>query len=57
MDLKLKNKVAVVTGGASGIGLATAKLFADEGANLFLWDRADTQGLNFHPAICTLPLF
>ena len=41
MDLKLKNKVAVVTGGASGIGLATARLFATEGANLFLWDRAD----------------
>jgi sorbitol-6-phosphate 2-dehydrogenase len=42
MDLKLKNKVAVVTGGASGIGLATARLFATEGANLFLWDRADS---------------
>ena len=42
MDLNLKNKVAVVTGGASGIGLATARLFAIEGANLFLWDRADS---------------
>lgn len=42
MDLNLKNKVAVVTGGASGIGLATARLFATEGANLFLWDHADS---------------
>ncbi|NBR05104.1 MAG: SDR family oxidoreductase [Planctomycetes bacterium] len=42
MDLKLKDKVAVVTGGASGIGLATARLFATEGANLFLWDRSDS---------------
>ena len=42
MDLKLKGNVVVVTGGASGIGLATARLFAAEGANLFLWDRADS---------------
>ena len=42
MDLKLKNKVAVVTGGASGIGLATARLFASEGATVFLWDLADS---------------
>ena len=42
MDLNLKNKVAVVTGGASGIGLASARLFATEGANLFLWDHAES---------------
>ena len=29
---KFKNRVAVVTGGNSGIGLAMAKLFAAEGA-------------------------
>lgn len=30
---KLSGKIAIVTGGNSGIGLATAKIFAAEGRN------------------------
>jgi 2-hydroxycyclohexanecarboxyl-CoA dehydrogenase len=38
MDLHLKNHLAVVTGGASGIGRATANAFAAEGAQVAIWD-------------------
>ena len=36
---KLEGKVAVVTGGSSGIGLATAKRLADDGAFVFITGR------------------
>ncbi len=42
--MKLKGKVAIVTGGASGIGAATARRFAAEGAKLALVDQ-DKEGL------------
>jgi 2-hydroxycyclohexanecarboxyl-CoA dehydrogenase len=38
MDLHLKNHVVAVTGGASGIGLATAQAFTSEGARVTIWD-------------------
>ncbi len=42
--MKLKNRVAIVTGAASGIGAATASLFASEGARVVLVD-IDAKGL------------
>jgi NAD(P)-dependent dehydrogenase (short-subunit alcohol dehydrogenase family) len=39
MDLELKQKTAVIVGAARGIGLAIARAFAQEGANVTLLDR------------------
>ncbi|QYY29183.1 MULTISPECIES: SDR family NAD(P)-dependent oxidoreductase [Cupriavidus] len=43
MARKLDNKVALVTGGTSGIGLATAQRFATEGAHVYLTGRRQAE--------------
>jgi len=41
---RLQNKVAIVTGGAAGLGRATVELFAAEGAAVSIWDVNDEAG-------------
>ena len=43
--MRLEHKVALITGGTSGIGEATAVLFAKEGANVTVTGRNEKRGL------------
>lgn len=42
---RVDGKVALITGGASGIGLAAARVFLDEGATMVLTDRDEPAGV------------
>lgn len=53
MIFSLENKTAVVTGGGSGIGLAIAKVFAQQGANVHILDLDAEQA---HRAVADFPV-
>jgi NAD(P)-dependent dehydrogenase (short-subunit alcohol dehydrogenase family) len=44
MNQRLKNKIAIVTGGSAGIGEATCEVFAEEGAKVVIADIDDAAG-------------
>ncbi|WP_309252026.1 SDR family oxidoreductase [Paraburkholderia unamae] len=43
MARRFENKVVAITGGSEGIGLASARLFADEGAKVYITGRRQTR--------------
>ena len=40
-----KDKTAVITGGAQGIGLATARSFINDGCEVMIWDIDEKMGV------------
>lgn len=52
MELGLKNRVVVITGGATGIGRATAEAFLQEGARVAVLGRRLEPLAEFHEQMC-----
>ena len=41
LSRSIENKIAIITGATSGMGLATAKLFSEEGAQVIVTDLSE----------------
>jgi len=50
--MRLKDKIAVITGGASGIGEWGTRIFAEEGAKVFIFDVNDKAGNDLSRELC-----
>lgn len=51
--MNLDGKIAIVTGGASGLGRATAEMLASKGMRVVVWDRVlSTDAFVTHSAVC-----
>lgn len=50
---KLENKIAIITGGADGIGKAAVKRFAEEGASVVIWDMNEPKGIETRDLLVT----
>ena len=56
MNGKLKGKIALVTGGYSGIGAASVKLFAEEGATVVFVGRSQDRGTAYEKELLDMNL-
>mmetsp|Transcript_19851 Transcript_19851/g.19860 ORF Transcript_19851/g.19860 Transcript_19851/m.19860 type:complete len:94 (-) Transcript_19851:499-780(-) len=55
--MRLVNSVCVITGGASGLGAATARLLSQSGAKVAIWDTNEQEGKSLESELSPNSLF